>query len=106
MIILFFYGLVISVWPTDMMLVFRLFNSFMLFTVVLYLFAIEYRVSPGFTIYVFVVVGDSIYSIVGIFNIWFIDKLSFIKLFNSFILFTVVLLFLAIEYRVSPFCTV
>lgn len=69
MIILFFYGLVISVWPTDMMLVFRLFNSFMLFTVVLYLFAIEYRVSPGFTIYVFVVVGDSIYSIVGIFNI-------------------------------------
>lgn len=39
-------------------------------------------------------------------NIWPIDSIFDVKLFNSFSLSTDVLYFLAMEYRESPFCTV
>ena len=39
-------------------------------------------------------------------NIWPIDSIFDVKLFNSFSLSTDVLYFLAMEYRESPFCTI
>ena len=75
----------------------------MLFTVVLYFLAMEYIVSPGFTIYVVVVDGISVGRDNGIFIFWPIDRILLVKLFNSFISFTVVLYFFAIEYKLSPY---
>ena len=80
----------------------KLFNFFILSTVVLFLFAIEYRVSPAFIVYVIDSVGISIISVDGSNILLPIVNVSVVRLFNSFILFTVVLFLLAIEYRVSP----
>ena len=94
------------VWPTESKLVVRLFSSFNSSTVMLLVLAIEYNVSPLFTVYVcLLVVSVSITSPDGINNIWPIDKVFDVKLFNCFKLSTVVLYFCDIEYRVSPFST-
>ena len=58
--------------------------------VVLYLLAIEYRLSPFLTVYVNVESG-LVPEVDGIFNIWPIDKLFVVKLFMFFIASTVVL---------------
>ena len=66
----------------------------MLSTVVLLSLAILHKVSPFFTVYIF--------SNVGIFNIWPIDKVLSFKLFNFFISSAVVLyllLFLSFNQR-------
>ena len=72
-------------------------------TVVLYFLAIEYKVSPTWTICVFV----EIFSLlVGIFKICPILNVLLVKLFKFLMASTVVLYFLAIEYKVSPTWTV
>ena len=72
-----------------------------------YFLAIEYNVSPVLTVYVFEYNGDSSsISSVGNFSCCPIDKLFDVRLFNSFILFTVVLLAFAILHKESPFFTV
>lgn len=65
-------------------------------TVVLLALAIEYNVSPGFTIYVFKLIAAGIIIFCPILNT------SLDRLLISFILDTVVLYFLAILYNVSP----
>lgn len=74
------------------------------FTLTLYLLAIEYNVSPCFTVYKLVKVGDSVS--LGIINLWPIDRLFVDKLLASFIWFTVKLNFLAMPHKVSPAFTI
>ena len=93
--------LTIKIWPIDNRFDVRLFNSFNLSTVVLYFFAMEYKESPFWTVYV-------VYSEVstGNFNTWPMDKRFDSRLFISFIWSIVVLYSFAMEYRESPFWTV
>ncbi len=80
-------------------------------TVVLNFLAMEYRLSPFFTIYILLVLGadglvGTIFEVAGIFNFWPICKLVFGKLFNIIMAEAVVLYLLAMEYRLSPLFTV
>ena len=70
-------------------------------TVVLYLLAIEYKLSPFFTVYTIHSKGSLSLSLF-IFKLWPIDKLLLVKLFNFLIDSTDVLNLLAIPYKVSP----
>ena len=77
--------------------------------VVLYFVAILYSESPLCTVYVIFVGswdGSSISAGFGNFNIWPIDKIFDVKLFNFFRISTVVLNSCAILYKLSPFFTV
>lgn len=89
-----------NTWPIDNKLVVRLFKSFILSMVVLYLLAIEYKESPFFTMYV-----DSGNNALGIFSNCPVDRILDVRLFAFFNSSTVVLLAAAIEYKVSPFLT-
>ena len=73
-------------------------------TVVLYFCAIEYKLSPDFTIYVSDVVVSC--SCVGIFNNWPMLRMLDDKLLASFNSFTVTPNFLAMLQRLSPLWTV
>jgi len=75
----------------------KLFNLFNSSTVVLKFFAIEYKLSPLFTTYVF-----SLVDVVGIFSVWPILNKFDVRLFRFFIASTLVSNFLAIEYKLSP----
>ena len=93
---------IFKVWPILKVLLVKLLSFFISSTVVLYLLAIAYNVSPDFTVYVLVVV----LVCEGIFKTWPILRVLLVKLFNDFILSTVVLYLFAIPYRVSPLFTV
>ena len=90
-----------NTWPMDRIFVVNLFNSFNLSTVVLYFFAMEYKESPFWTVYVVSGVNG-----LGNFSNCPMDNVFDVRLFIFFISSTVVLLFWAIWYRVSPFWTV
>ena len=75
-------------------------------TVVLNFWAIEYKLSPDWTVYSSVLSSGRLLSVVGIFKIWQIVKVLLVKLFKVFKAWTVVLKRLAIEYKVSPYLTV
>ena len=79
----------------------RLFNSFKVFTSVPNFFAIEYRESPLWTVYVV----SSPVSL-GIDSTWHMLNRFDVKLFAVFMASTVVLNSLAIEYKESPLFTV
>ena len=69
--------------------------------VVLYSLAIEYKLSPLFTVYVVMsLVVDGSLSLSPIFSV------LLVKLFNLLISSTVVLFDNAIEYKLSPFFTI
>lgn len=59
--------------PIDRLFVIRLFKVFSCDTVVLYLFAIEYRVSPFCTVYIF-----SLFIVGGVYGIPLYSKTDFI----------------------------
>ena len=79
----------------------RLFNSFSLFTVVLYFLAIEYRESPGFTVYVVSLEVPN-----GILNTSPIWRVLVVRLLALLIASTVTLYWPAILYKESPDLTV
>lgn len=81
------------------MFVVKLFVVFKSVTDMSYLLAIEYNVSPLFTMYVFSLFGvvGVIILLSGIFSCCPIDKLFVDKLFSVFNSFTVVLYLFAIE---------
>ena len=68
-----------NTWPIDNKLVVRLFKSFILSMVVLYLLAIEYKESPFFTMYV-----DSGNNALGIFSNCPVDRILDVRLFSFF----------------------
>lgn len=74
----------------------KLFTFFRFWTLILYLSAILYKLSPDFTVYVVVVLVSGIISSWPIISVLFVRPLAF---FNSSI---VVLYFWATEYRLSP----
>ena len=84
----------------------RLFNCFNSFTVVLYWLAILYKLSPLFTMYVFVPDGVGVAVFVGNTSVCPILSVLDVKLLIFFSSFTVVLNFLAILHKLSPFWTV
>lgn len=82
----------------------KLFKLFILSTVVLYFFAILYKLSPDTTLYVLTLelVSSVLLDEVGIFKLLPIVRLLEVRLLYAFNLSTVVLYFLAILYKVSP----
>lgn len=93
-------------WPTVNISLVKLFNFIMALGVVLYLLAIEYKVSSFFTMYVVLKLGLTV--IVPEFGIWRIWPTYIVFPTKSF-RFTsssiVVLFELAILHKLSPFCT-
>ena len=89
-----------SIWPILRILLVKLLILFSSSTVVLYLLAMEYKESPFFTVYV-----DSGNNALGIFSYCPVDRILDVRLFAFFNSSTVVLLAIAIEYKVSPFLT-
>lgn len=88
-------------WPIDRLFDVRLFASFRSSTVIPYLFAILYKESPLFTVYVFSGTNG-----LGILSNCPTDNMFDVKLFIFFNSSTVVPLSLAIEYKESPFFTI
>lgn len=82
----------------------KLFNFFIASTVVLYLFAILYRLSPDTTLYSITdgVCSGSCVIVVGIFNTFPTLSVFDVKLFNDFNSSTVIPNLFAIPYSVSP----
>lgn len=97
---------IFNCWFIDKVLVVRLFCCFNFSTVVLYFFAIEYKVSPDFTVYVVNVVGISIISVSGNRSTWPMVSVLLVRLFSFFKISTVVLFWVAMRYSVSPALTV
>lgn len=91
-----------SCWPIDNILLVKLFKFFIASTVVPYLFAIAYNVSPALTIYVWLVDGCAL----GISNCWPTLNKSLDKPFKVLIAFTVVPYSLEILHKLSPGWTV
>lgn len=91
----------ISIWPIDKRFDERLFNLFISSTDVSNFLAMEYKLSPFWTVYVV-----SKLSFVGIFRTSPIDKRFDVRLLAFFMASTVVLYSFDILYRESPLFTV